>query len=184
MGIPYSREINQAFAELNKAYGQVTPLVAAAYEVLETTKNISILLAAIQVLTVILLAAILLTLVALLITLDPALESERQELVTPALKYVAGWGKWGKAGWGWFSATAALVMLGLMGWGIWIVHWEWIEVRSARRAEVDKATGRTKENKEGEGEGKEEGNENEDGEEEVKANEQQTNGKSGKKRKK
>ena len=49
MGIPYSREINKAFGELNKAYGQVTPLIEAAYEVLETTKNISLLVAAVQV---------------------------------------------------------------------------------------------------------------------------------------
>ncbi|KAI4141421.1 MAG: hypothetical protein LQ340_007653, partial [Diploschistes diacapsis] len=90
MGIPYSKEIKQAFVELDKAYGQVTPLVAAAYEVLETTKNISLLLAGIQVLTVLLLALILLALVGLLVTMNPELEKEREEFVTPVVKWLAG----------------------------------------------------------------------------------------------
>src|SRR5690242_15115844 len=67
MGIPYSREINAAFS-------QVTPLVAAGYKVLRTTKNISILLAAIQVLTVVLLGAILVVLVGILYAVNPDLE--------------------------------------------------------------------------------------------------------------
>lgn len=67
MGIPYSREINAAFE-------QVTPLVAAGYKVLRTTKNISIILAIIQVLTVVFLGLILVALVALLYTVNPDLE--------------------------------------------------------------------------------------------------------------
>jgi hypothetical protein len=67
MGIPYSREINAAFE-------QVTPLVAAGFQVLRTTKNISILLAIIQVLTVGFLAAILGTLILLLIICNPDME--------------------------------------------------------------------------------------------------------------
>ena len=67
MGIPYSREINAAFE-------QVTPLVAAGYKVLRTTKNISIILAIIQVLTVLFLGLILLALIALLYTVNPDLE--------------------------------------------------------------------------------------------------------------
>lgn len=98
MGIPYSKEINKAFEELNKAYGQVTPLVAAAYEVLETTKNISLLLAGIQVLTVLLLALILLALIGLLITMNPDLEEERTEFVTPVVRWVAGWADVGSVG--------------------------------------------------------------------------------------
>ncbi|KAF2719975.1 hypothetical protein K431DRAFT_104347 [Polychaeton citri CBS 116435] len=82
MGIPYSREINAAFE-------QVTPLVAAGFEVLQTTRNISILLAVIQVLTVVLLGLILLALVLLLITLNPELEKERAELVTPVIRRLA-----------------------------------------------------------------------------------------------
>lgn len=67
MGIPYSREINAAFE-------QVTPLVAAGYKVLRTTKNISVLLAIIQVLTVLLLFMVWLALVALMYCVNPDLE--------------------------------------------------------------------------------------------------------------
>jgi hypothetical protein len=91
MGIPYSKEINKAFVELNKAYGQVTPLVAAAYEVLQTTKNISLLVAGIQVLNSLFLGLILLAMIGLLITVNPELEKERREIVTPTVVWVAGW---------------------------------------------------------------------------------------------
>ena len=84
MGIPYSRQIHAAF-------DQVTPLVAAGFEVLQTTKNISILLAAIQVITVVILALILLTMLALLITMNPDLEAERAAVVTPVVKWCACW---------------------------------------------------------------------------------------------
>jgi hypothetical protein len=67
MGIPYSREINAAF-------DQVTPLVAAGFKVLKTTRNISILLAIIQVLTVIFLALILVVLLGVLYSVNPDLE--------------------------------------------------------------------------------------------------------------
>jgi hypothetical protein len=67
MGIPYSRQINAAFE-------QVTPLVAAGFKVLRTTRDISILLAIIQVLTVVLLGLILVGLVALLYCVNPDLE--------------------------------------------------------------------------------------------------------------
>lgn len=67
MGIPYSREINAAFE-------QVTPLVAAGFKVLKTTKNISILLAVIQVLTVFFLFLILCALLLLLYSINPDLE--------------------------------------------------------------------------------------------------------------
>lgn len=87
MGMPYSKQINAAFE-------QVTPLVAAGYQVLQTTKNISILLAAIQVLTVIFLGLILLAMLGLLISINPDLERERQVLVTPTLKQVAAVAEW------------------------------------------------------------------------------------------
>lgn len=67
MGIPYSREINAAFE-------QVTPLVAAGFKVLKTTKNISILLAVIQVLTVLFLAFILIVLLGIMYSVNPDLE--------------------------------------------------------------------------------------------------------------
>ncbi|KAE8452575.1 hypothetical protein EG329_013834 [Mollisiaceae sp. DMI_Dod_QoI] len=83
MGIPYSRQIHLAF-------DQVTPLVGAGFKVLQTTKNITFLLAGIQILTVLLLGCILIVLFAVLITVSPDLERERQELVTPAAKWLAG----------------------------------------------------------------------------------------------
>lgn len=80
MGIPYSREINAAF-------DQVTPLVAEGFVVLQTTKNISILLAIIQVLTVLMLGLIFAVSVAILISVNPDLEDERRVLVTPLAKW-------------------------------------------------------------------------------------------------
>lgn len=82
MGIPYSREINAAFQ-------QVTPLVAAGFQVLQTTKNISILLAAIQVLTVLTLVLILMVLLGILYAVNPDLEDERKQLVTPIMRRLA-----------------------------------------------------------------------------------------------
>jgi hypothetical protein len=84
MGIPYSREISAAF-------DQVTPLVAAGFEVLQTTKNIAILLACIQVLTAVVLCFILLALLGLLYTVNPELEKERRQLVTPMMIWLASW---------------------------------------------------------------------------------------------
>jgi len=84
MGIPYSKQINAAF-------DQVTPLVASAYEVLETTKNIAILLAFIQVFVAILLFFILAALIGLLFTMNPDLEMERRALVTPVMQWLASW---------------------------------------------------------------------------------------------
>lgn len=113
MGIPYSREINAAFE-------QVTPLVAAAYELLSTIKNIAVLLAFIQVLTVVLLTLILVSLLGLLYTMNPDLATERQQLVTPAMRWLADWiyefGETGK----WF--LRALVVLILAGSGISLWH--------------------------------------------------------------
>jgi hypothetical protein len=83
MGIPYSKQINAAF-------GEVTPLVAAGFHVLRTSRNISILLAVVQIVTVILLGLILIALLALLITVSPDLEHERRTIVTPTVKWMAG----------------------------------------------------------------------------------------------
>ena len=85
MGIPYSREINAAF-------DQVTPLVAAGFKVLKTTKNISILLAVIQVLTVLFLALILWVMIALVYCVNPDLE------VCCFLKFGEDEGVWRKEG--------------------------------------------------------------------------------------
>jgi hypothetical protein len=78
MGIPYSRQINAAFE-------QVTPLVAAGFKVLRTTRDISILLAVIQVLTVVLLGLILVGLVALLYCVNPDLEVRNPSFFLPSL---------------------------------------------------------------------------------------------------
>jgi hypothetical protein len=84
MGIPYSKQINNAF-------DQVTPLVAAGFKVLETTKNIAILMAYIQVFTAAVLAMILLALLGLIFTVNPDLETEREQLVTPVMQWLASW---------------------------------------------------------------------------------------------
>ena len=79
MGMPYSKQINAAF-------DQVTPLVAEGYKVLETIKNLAVLLAWIQVLTVARLGGLAVLLLALLVTLNPDLADERRLLVTPAVR--------------------------------------------------------------------------------------------------
>lgn len=113
MGIPYSKQINLAFE-------QVTPLVAAGFEILQTTKNITFLLAAIQILTALFLGLIFLSLIALIITTSPDLEYERRELVTPVVKWIAGkvlgYGAWMKV-----VIWVLLVGIGmgaLVGWWI------------------------------------------------------------------
>lgn len=83
MGIPYSRQINAAFE-------QVTPLVAAGFKVLRTTRDISILLAVIQVLTVFFLGLILFALTLLLYCVNPDLEV-RSSLCLP-LPHILGMG--------------------------------------------------------------------------------------------
>ncbi|KAK3064804.1 hypothetical protein LTS18_003785 [Coniosporium uncinatum] len=82
MGIPYSRQINAAF-------GQVTPLVEEGFRVLQTIKNIAILIAFVQITTVILLSLIFFALIGLLVTVNPDLQNERQRLVTPAVRWIA-----------------------------------------------------------------------------------------------
>ncbi|KAJ9617001.1 hypothetical protein H2200_000722 [Cladophialophora chaetospira] len=84
MGLPYSKQINAAF-------DQVTPLVQAGFEVLQTTKDIAVFLAVLQVVVAITLLLILLVLIALLFSVNPDLEKERAELVTPAMKWLASW---------------------------------------------------------------------------------------------
>lgn len=82
MGIPYSKQINAAF-------DSVTPLVAEGFQVLQTTKNIALLAAGVQIFTAIILTFISLILIALLITMNPDLKEERDFLVTPVVKWAA-----------------------------------------------------------------------------------------------
>jgi hypothetical protein len=77
MGALYSREINAAI-------DQLTSLVAAV----QTTKDIFIFLAAIQIIKVIILALILLAMLALLVAMNPDLEDERAAVVTPAVEWI------------------------------------------------------------------------------------------------
>lgn len=84
MGIPYSKEINSAL-------DQVAPLVAAGFVVLRTTKNISILLMILQILTVLLLGLLLLAAFGIILSVNPDLAAERKALVTPVVKWIAAW---------------------------------------------------------------------------------------------
>ncbi|KAK1057138.1 hypothetical protein LTR74_014382 [Friedmanniomyces endolithicus] len=105
MGIPFSKQINAAFEE-------VTPLVAAGFEVLQTTKNIALLAAALQVFTGLILSLVLLVLIALLITVNPNLTEERDALVTPVVGWCAHWIT--SIRWHWRSALigSLIVLLG------------------------------------------------------------------------
>ncbi|KZM27289.1 hypothetical protein ST47_g1575 [Ascochyta rabiei] len=133
MGIPYSREINAAFE-------QVTPLVAAGFQVLRTTKNISIVLAVIQVLTVVFLGLILGALVVLIYCVNPDLEEERKALVSPLLKRMAHVSL--------FSVVRTLItsaaVLGGVGYAAWRVFLfeQWVEdVEYEANVDADLALG-------------------------------------------
>ncbi|KAK4233302.1 hypothetical protein C8A03DRAFT_38997 [Achaetomium macrosporum] len=110
MGLPYSKQIHRAF-------DQVTPLVAAGFRVLETSRDIAILVALIQVLTCVLLTLILLALLGLLVTVNPDLEVERRALVTPCVRWLTSWvrepqdRKW--------LEFVAFVVVGGVGLGAW-----------------------------------------------------------------
>ena len=65
--------------------------MAAGFDVLRTSRNISILLAAIQIITVLLLSFIFVALFGLLITVSPDLEDERRAIVTPAVQWLSLW---------------------------------------------------------------------------------------------
>lgn len=84
MGIPYSRQINAAFEE-------VTPLVAAGFRVLRTSRNISFLLAVIQILNLLLLTTSLFLLIAVVVSVNPDLKEERQAIVTPFMRWLVAW---------------------------------------------------------------------------------------------
>ena len=116
MGIPYSRQINTAFS-------QVQPLVASGFEVLETTKNIAVALFVIQILSVILLSFILVALLGLLFTLNPDLEPERKAIVTPVMKWIASWIKGGNGVPWWVAAGMVFIFVGAgLGFGGWVYY--------------------------------------------------------------
>lgn len=141
MGIPYSKQIHAAF-------DQVTPLVAAGFEVLQTTKNISILLAAIQVVTVIILGLILLTLLALLISVNPDLEAERAAIVTPVVRWCACWAMPECDA---RSRVAVSVFVLLLV--VFVAGWVWYSVSTdVKDLAADEAVATEQEKAEGEGE--------------------------------
>ncbi len=116
MGIPYSKQIHAAFDE-------VTPLVAAGFEVLRTSRNISLVLAAVQVLSLVLSTLTLVLLAAILVSVNPDLEKERRALVTPTAQWLSHWAmdmagtKW------WLQVGVCTVVLGcglgaLAGWSV------------------------------------------------------------------
>ncbi|PSN66422.1 hypothetical protein BS50DRAFT_635540 [Corynespora cassiicola Philippines] len=131
MGIPYSREINAAFE-------QVTPLVAAGFKVLRTTKNISILLAVIQVLTVFFLFLILLALLLLLYSVNPDLEQERKQIVTPFLRWLAKVSFWDLIK-SIVSATIAIVITLGICWYLFLIEREMEDLEHVGNEDADKA---------------------------------------------
>ncbi|KAH6875973.1 hypothetical protein J4E91_001931 [Alternaria rosae] len=146
MGIPYSRQINAAFE-------QVTPLVAAGFKVLRTTRDISILLAVIQVLTVILLGFIFVALVLLLYCVNPDLEEERKAIVTPWLRYFASITLWSI----FKTLFSMLVVMGLAAAATWhfLLAKQWVEdVEYDANVDADTAL----EHLDGEGKGESGGN--------------------------
>lgn len=141
MGLPYSKQINTAL-------DTVTPLVTASLQTLRTTKTISLLLAVIQVLTVIFLGLIILILFGILISVNPELVAERDRIVTPVVRAVLEGCRWvGWAGmWG-----GAVVGVG-MGIGAALGGWY------MREGEVDE----TEDGEEGEGNDEEKEEEQDD----------------------
>ena len=112
MGLPYSKQINAAF-------DQVTPLVQAGFEVLQTTKDIAVFLAFLQVVVAVTLLLILLALIALLFTMNPELEQERAQLVTPFMKWLGSWAiKYGRFA-SWVVRVAFLLGMVPFMWSIW-----------------------------------------------------------------
>ncbi|KAG9506360.1 hypothetical protein J7337_003343 [Fusarium musae] len=84
MGMPYSKQVHAAF-------DQVTPLVAAGFEVLRTTKNIAVFLAFLQVFITLILTLTLFAILAVIYSVNPDLEEERRALVTPCMQWIASW---------------------------------------------------------------------------------------------
>ncbi|KAL5625782.1 hypothetical protein FOBRF1_000125 [Fusarium oxysporum] len=103
MGMPYSKQVHAAF-------DQVTPLVAAGFEVLRTTKNIAVFLAFLQVFVAIILTLTLLAILAVIYSVNPDLEQERRALVTPCMQWIASWFS-APLAWGYFSGKGLLRML-------------------------------------------------------------------------
>lgn len=118
MGIPYSKQINQAFEE-------VSPLVAATLDVMHTTQEVSYILAGIQVITAVFQFATVVGIIGLLITLNPDLAAERTALVTPIMRYLASWvmpgseGRWYLKTFGWMFGLVWFCGCAAVAWQSW-----------------------------------------------------------------
>ena len=129
MGIPYSKEIDAAF-------NQVSPLVAQALDALHVTQYITYILATIQVITAILQLVTVLALFALLITINPDLSTERTELVTPILRYLASWMMPGSESRWWLSVLGRMfAVLWLCGCGV-AAWYAFVEQRKKAPADI------------------------------------------------
>ncbi|KAH9833349.1 hypothetical protein Tdes44962_MAKER08798 [Teratosphaeria destructans] len=84
MGVPYSREIDAAL-------NQITPLVAEASDMLQTTRTVSLLFAAVQILTLLFRALTLIVLLGILLSINPDTSAQRQALVTPVMEWMTSW---------------------------------------------------------------------------------------------
>lgn len=137
MGIPYSKQINAAF-------DQVTPLVAEGFEALQTTRNITFLLAEIQVATVVLLFLLLVATLMLLITNNPDMEQERKALVTPVMKWICSWmmTRTGNRRIGFVLLTAVVVIGGVVYLHYWYYFRETEIVEENPENSIDGAEGR------------------------------------------
>ncbi|KAF4498565.1 hypothetical protein FAGAP_5268 [Fusarium agapanthi] len=109
MGMPYSKQVHAAF-------DQVTPLVAAGFEVLRTTKNIAVFLAFLQVFAALILTLTLFAILAIIYSVNPDLEEERRALVTPCMQWIASWVMEYGALTAWILKV--LVVLGTAGLGV------------------------------------------------------------------
>ncbi|KAH8666323.1 hypothetical protein BX600DRAFT_539430 [Xylariales sp. PMI_506] len=147
MGIPYSKQIHHAF-------DQVTPLVAAGFEVLKTTKNIAILLAVIQLFTAVVLSLILCALLGLLLAADPDLAAERAAIVTPTMRWLAAW----VLDYGAFALRTAKITVVLATAGLGVLVWQGSLVGTGADVdrELDEIDGQRPETEEGPGEDAEE----------------------------
>ncbi|PNP86501.1 hypothetical protein FNYG_00203 [Fusarium nygamai] len=128
MGMPYSKQVHAAF-------DQVTPLVAAGFEVLRTTKNIAVFLAFLQVFITLILTLTLFAILAVIYSVNPDLEEERRALVTPCMQWIASWVME-------YGALAAwilkiLLVLGTAGLGIFIWQGSTTEVIEEVESEDD-----------------------------------------------
>ncbi|QGI78663.1 hypothetical protein CEK25_005392 [Fusarium fujikuroi] len=113
MGMPYSKQVHAAF-------DQVTPLVAAGFEVLRTTKNIAVFLAFLQVFVALILTLTLLAILAVIYSVNPDLEEERRALVTPCMQWIASW----VMEYGSLTAWILKLLLVLGTAGLGIVLWQ------------------------------------------------------------